>query len=85
PATDVFDTNKAFIIHIDLPGVPKEDISIELRKLELTAHGESKRKLTYEAATSRVRERKIGKFRKVVFLPRDCDLNRENIEANFQN
>ncbi|CAG8571658.1 17235_t:CDS:2 [Cetraspora pellucida] len=85
PATDIYDTNDAFIIHIDLPGVPKEDISIDLRNVELTIQGESKRKPAYEAATSRVRERRVGKFRKVVFLPRDCTLKRDNIEANFQN
>ncbi|CAG8782412.1 6210_t:CDS:2, partial [Racocetra persica] len=85
PATDIYDTNDAFIIHVDLPGVPKEDISINLRNVELVVQGESKRKPAYEAATSRVRERRVGKFRKVVFLPRDCASKRDNVEAKFQN
>ncbi|CAG8736263.1 15465_t:CDS:2, partial [Racocetra fulgida] len=68
-----------------IKGVPKEDISIDLRNVELVIQGESKRKPAYEAATSRVRERRVGKFRKVVFLPRDCASKRDNVEAKFQN
>ncbi|RIB14858.1 hypothetical protein C2G38_2193886 [Gigaspora rosea] len=44
-------------------GVPKEGILIDL---SLTVQGESKRKPTYEAATSRVSERKVEKFRKCI-------------------
>ncbi|KAF0454170.1 HSP20-like chaperone [Gigaspora margarita] len=83
PATDIYDMNEAFIIHIDWPAYQKKIFPIDLRKSELTVQGESKRKPTYEAATSRVREHKIGKFRKVIFLPRNSALKRDNIEAKF--
>ncbi|CAG8698544.1 14649_t:CDS:2, partial [Acaulospora colombiana] len=55
PATDVYDTNE---------GVPKDEIAIDLRDREIVVSGERKRGPGYEAATSRVRERQIGKFRK---------------------
>ncbi|CAG8646381.1 3138_t:CDS:2 [Racocetra fulgida] len=64
-------------------GVPKEDISIDLRDRELIIQGESKG-FTYECATSRVRERNIGRFRKHVFLPRDISVAKEDIDANYQ-
>ncbi|KAG9291948.1 hypothetical protein G9A89_004886 [Geosiphon pyriformis] len=85
PATDVLTTDDAFIIHVDLPGVPKEDIKIDLRNRELVISGESKGDEAYNAATSRVRERKIGKFRKHVFLPRNMKLDKENIKAGYNN
>ncbi|CAG8845921.1 27158_t:CDS:2, partial [Racocetra persica] len=83
PATDVFETMEFFIAHVDLPGVPKEDISIDLRDRELIIQGESKG-FTYECATSRVRERNIGRFRKHVFLPRGISVAKEDIDANYQ-
>ncbi|CAG8679826.1 4297_t:CDS:2, partial [Dentiscutata heterogama] len=83
PATDVFETSDYFIVHIDLPGVPKEDISIDLRDRELIVQGDSKG-FNYECATSRVRERNIGRFRKHVYLPRDISIAKEDIDANYQ-
>ncbi|KAF0485595.1 HSP20-like chaperone [Gigaspora margarita] len=62
PETDVFETNDCFIVHCDLAGVPKEDISIDHRDRELVIQGESKHAATYETATSRVRERNLGRF-----------------------
>ncbi|CAG8847241.1 17099_t:CDS:2, partial [Racocetra persica] len=85
PATDVFETNDYFIIHCDLPGVPREDISIDLRDHELIIQGESKRAATYESATSRVRERNLGRFRKHVYLPRDLTIEQNDIEAKYEN
>ncbi|CAG8433025.1 8579_t:CDS:10 [Diversispora eburnea] len=85
PATDVYDTEEAFVIHVDLPGVPREDISIDLRNREIVIFGESKRKPSYETASSCVRERNIGRFRKHVLLPPREDLDLEQIKAAYEN
>ncbi|CAG8554933.1 1203_t:CDS:2 [Dentiscutata heterogama] len=85
PATDVFETNDYFIIHCDLPGVPKEDISIDLRDRELIVQGESKRATAYETATFRVRERNLGRFRKHIYLPRDLSGEKKDIDAKYEN
>ncbi|CAG8676029.1 133_t:CDS:2 [Cetraspora pellucida] len=66
-------------------GVPKEDISIDLRDRELIIQGESKRAVTYETATSRVRERNLGRFRKHVYLPRELSVEKKDIEAKYEN
>ncbi|CAG8571311.1 2255_t:CDS:2 [Acaulospora morrowiae] len=83
PASDVYETREAFIVHIDLPGVPREDISVDLRGRELVISGEAKQR-SYEAATSRVRERKVGKFRKYIFLPKYENLDKDCVEAKYQ-
>jgi len=83
PAADVFEMDNDIIVHVDLPGVPKDDVKIDCREGELEIHGETKRVEGYEAATSRVRERNIGKFRKLVRLPPGVDYG--NIQAKCEN
>ncbi|CAG8491816.1 5683_t:CDS:2 [Ambispora gerdemannii] len=83
PATDVLANDNEFIIHVDLPGVPKTEIQIDLRDRELVIQGESKQQEAYKAASSRVRQRNIGKFRKHVYLPRNMTLDKDHIQAAF--
>ncbi|KAI9007170.1 HSP20-like chaperone [Gaertneriomyces semiglobifer] len=74
PTADVFETDEAFVIHVDLPGVPKHDIKIEMEGYQLTIHGTSPHH-GFESATSRVRERHIGRFRKIINLPTTADVD----------
>jgi HSP20 family protein len=71
----VFEQEKDIIAHIDLPGVPREDITIDTNDVdEVTIHGDARRPDEFQAASSRVRERQIGKFRKILRLPPGCQL-----------
>ena len=36
PVTDVYETGEAFVLHVDLPGVPKEAIEVMVMSGELT-------------------------------------------------
>ncbi|KAJ3281357.1 hypothetical protein HK104_011509 [Borealophlyctis nickersoniae] len=83
PATDVFESENEIVIHCDLPGVPKEEINIELVGNQLIISGEHKGVSGFESATSRVRERNIGRFRKIVHLPPETD--KDNIQAKYEN
>ncbi|KAL7752822.1 hypothetical protein RI367_001825 [Sorochytrium milnesiophthora] len=70
PASDVYEQEDNIVIHVDLPGVPKDDITIDTNDInELTIHGEAKTPDEFQCASSRVRERNIGRFRKIVKLP----------------
>jgi HSP20 family molecular chaperone IbpA len=82
PAADIFETDDSIIVHVDLPGVPKEEIHVNVRGSDLIIWGEHK--ASYEAASSRVRERQIGKFRKIVTMPLD-DIDTDNIDAKVEN
>lgn len=83
PATDVYVEGDAVIIHVDLPGVPKEDICIDTNDSDqLTIHGEAKLPYEFKAATSHVRERNIGRFRKIIRLPYGCILS--NVSAVYK-
>ncbi|KAJ3371196.1 hypothetical protein GGF31_003619 [Allomyces arbusculus] len=83
PACDVYEVGSDIVIHVDVPGVPKEDIQIDTNDIdEIQIHGEAKRFDEFQAASSRVRERNIGRFRKVIRLPPGCLLT--NITARYK-
>ncbi|RIB04398.1 hypothetical protein C2G38_2222502 [Gigaspora rosea] len=65
--------------------VLKEEISIDHHDHELVIQGESKRAATFETATSRVRERDLGRFRKHVYLLRELSEEKTDIEAKYEN
>jgi HSP20 family molecular chaperone IbpA len=77
-----------------LPGVKKEEISIDADADQLVIHGHHKGKEGFESATSRVRERNIGRyvyilythiiyrFRKIILLPAGVDTN--NVQAHYE-
>lgn len=83
PASDIYETEQQIIVHCDLPGVPKEEISIDVFDDELIIQGNHKGVEGFDSATSRVRERAIGRFRKIVRLPPGIDS--QNVEAKAEN
>ena len=83
PASDIFETQSDIVIHCDLPGVPKEEINIDVQDEQLIISGTHKGVEGFESASSRVRERRIGKFRKIVRIPSGTDP--EKIQAKAEN
>ncbi|KAJ3366402.1 hypothetical protein GGF32_005404 [Allomyces javanicus] len=83
PACNVYEVGSDIVIHVDLPGVPKEDIQIDTNDIdEIQIHGEAKRFDEFQAASSRVHERNIGRYRKVIRLLLGCLLT--NITARYK-
>jgi HSP20 family protein len=79
PAADFSETADAYLVEAELPGVPQEDIDVEVVGNELTITGEIKeRKFT---GTPRHRTRRTGRFEYRATLPHDVDPNK--IEANL--
>ena len=73
PATDIVETDKEFVFKAELPGVKKEDISVELEGNMLTIRGE--RKEEKEEKTSKMHrvERFRGSFLRSFTLPENVD------------
>lgn len=61
PVADVEETNDAFVVEIELAGVKKQDVKIELSGRRLTGTGE--RKERQREGTLRRRTRTVGRFR----------------------
>ncbi len=79
PLADVEETEDAWSVEIDLPGVAREDIDIQLNDRELTVSGEVKEK--ERAGILRRRTRRVGQFHYAVTLPGDVDA--DNVTASL--
>jgi HSP20 family protein len=63
--------------------VPKNEINIDVFNDELVIEGTHKGVEGFESASSRVRERAIGRFRKIVRLP--IGIDSQKVEAKAEN
>jgi HSP20 family protein len=79
PITDIEETDDAWVIEAELPGVNRQDLNVEMRDSELIIAGEIKEK--ERKGVLRRQTRKTGEFEYRVTLPGDSDA--EHIEANL--
>lgn len=79
PPADVEETDDAYVVDIELPGVRKEDLDIEIAGRRLSVRGERKEK--ERVGILRRRERTVGQFRYEVTLPGDVE--DDGIAANL--
>jgi HSP20 family protein len=83
PRTDLVEGSDAYRIHLDLPGVHRDDVTINYQDNQLTISGERRDERTSET-DERVRvERAFGHFYRAFTLPRTVDP--EGIEATHEN
>jgi HSP20 family protein len=64
PLVDIFETDQGVSILVDLPGVNKEDVSVEVKENVLTIQGERKTDQTVPDDRYFRRERAIGAFQR---------------------
>ncbi len=79
PLADVEETDDAYVVEIDLPGVKRDDIDIQLSDRQLTVSGEIKEK--ERTGILRRRTRRVGEFRYSVTLPAEVDA--EKVSAHL--
>ena len=82
PAVDIFDTSEGFVIRADLPGVKKENVSVELKDNMMTLKGE--RTADFPVANEKFyrRERCFGTFFRAFTLPEH--LKADSIRATLK-
>jgi HSP20 family protein len=80
PPADVEETDDAYLVELDLPGVDKGDIDIETTGRKLVVQGERKEK--ERVGLLRRQTRTVGRFRYEVTLPEQVD--GEGIDASLQ-
>lgn len=79
PALDIEEKDDNYFVTVDLPGLKKEDIKIDLQNSVLTISGERTREMKGEGRYS---ERAYGRFQRSFTLPQQVDV--EKIEARFE-
>ncbi len=83
PAADAYETENSYVIQLELAGLKKEDVSLEVANQELWVSGE--REMIKEVSGSRYQflERAYGPFARKFELEENADL--KHIQAFFRN
>jgi HSP20 family protein len=79
PFADIEETEDAWIVEAELPGVDQKDVNVELRDSELAITGEIKQ--NERKGVLRRRTRRTGRFEYRVTLPGQADA--EQVEAKL--
>ena len=82
PATDIVELEDGFHIYMDLPGLAKEDLSIDLQEGEITISGPT-REVAVEGETLTHQEFVDGEYRRSFTLSDNVD--RDRIAAKLVN
>lgn len=83
PAVDMFEKEDKLVIKAELPGLNKDDVSLDLKDGVLTLKGERKIENEVEEGGYYRCEMSYGKFMRSFSLPTDVDPDK--ITAGFQN
>lgn len=73
PATDIFDTGDNYVLRMEVPGVDRKDVNIEVNENILSVQGKRKVENSDEKYDFRLAESKKGKFHRDFRLPRMVD------------
>lgn len=82
-ALDVTESDAEYAISAELPGVKKDDLTVECADGVLSIRGEKKSEREDKKERGRVLERTYGSFSRALRLPDDADP--EKIKATFEN
>ena len=83
PAVDVYEDKDHVVIKAEIPGLAKEDISVQVTDSTLMIKGEKKREEEVKEDDYYRCERAFGAFTRAVNLP--CDVKADQVKASFKN
>ncbi len=78
PLADISETDDAYLVEVDVPGLRKEDINIQIQDRELIITGEISES---EKGRARRKTRRTGRFEFRAQLP--SDINQEKVGAHL--
>ena len=81
PATDVYSTDEAVYVAVELPGVGEGDVAVEVNGRELAVHGRRHFAGGEGAAYHRL-ERSYGEFHCAIALPPDADAAKRRVRLH---
>jgi HSP20 family protein len=83
PAVDVYEEKDDVVIKAEIPGLSKEDISVQVTNSTLTIKGDKKREQEVKEDDYYRCERSFGSFTRAVALP--CEVKADQVKASFKN
>jgi HSP20 family protein len=81
PAVDIYDTDDALVLKAELPGVSKDDVSIEIHNNTLILRGERKHEAEVKEGDYYRAERAYGTFQRSFVLPTLVD--QDQVQATY--
>jgi HSP20 family protein len=82
PATDIRETDKAYLLDVELPGLTREDVDLGVHGDMLTLSGHKAETRDDAGAAYRISERRFGRFERAFPIP--ADVERDRIQAAFR-
>lgn len=82
-AVDIYDNDGKIVIEAEVPGIAKEDLSINVKGKLLTLGGERKDDKEIKDENIYRRERSVGKFERSFTLP--FEVKEEQVNASYNN
>jgi HSP20 family protein len=82
PACDVEEAEDHFLLSLEMAGMKREDIKVEVRDSQLFVSGERKAESSARPNAELYRERRFGRFSRGIALPAGIDP--DQIEASYQ-
>lgn len=83
PSVDIKENRDHYILHVDMPGVEKDDVKVEVEGDALIIRGEKRQERDDSNDNYHFVERRYGAFRRILDLP--ADARSEDLKAKFQN
>ena len=84
PETDVVETGREIRVQVEMPGLERDNIEVDVENNVLTIRGEKREERTEgQEGRYHLAERRWGTFARSFVLPRDVDA--DNINAAFEN
>ncbi len=82
PNIDISETDEAFFLRAEVPGMDKKDINVTISDGLLTIEGEKKQEKEVDKENCYCMESRYGKFCRTLSLPRGVEL--DNVDASYK-
>lgn len=73
PPVDIYEMDDALVLTVELPGVSKDEVTVELHEQTLTLSGERKRETAVKGGECQREEGRYGAFQRAFRLPMMVD------------
>lgn len=82
PAAEIYESDAHYYLQLDIPGIPKDEISVEVENGRLVVRGERKQNVPQEGAKRIFSSRPRLKFEESFTLPENAD--QEKISGSYK-
>ncbi len=83
PVTDAYETGQMFVIQMELPGLTRDQVAIEVQNRELWVYGERRLLKDVSGSSYQILERSYGPFARKFVLP--AKVSQADIRASLEN